>query len=55
MASLLMGVITLNAIRVISGVSSSLSSMGNVGLILGIIIFVVGLLILRINSQFPKS
>jgi len=40
MASLLMGVITLNSIRVISGVSSSLSSMGNIGLILGIIILI---------------
>jgi hypothetical protein len=37
MAALLMGIITLNSIRVIAGTSSKLSSMGNVGLVLGII------------------
>ena len=40
MAAILMGVIVLNSLRVISGVSSSLSSMGNVALILGIVILI---------------
>jgi hypothetical protein len=38
MCSLLMGVIFLNSIRVVVGTSTSLSSMGNIGLILGIIV-----------------
>jgi hypothetical protein len=37
-AALMMGVITLNSIRIISGVSNNLYSMGNVGFILGIVI-----------------
>jgi hypothetical protein len=38
MASLLMGIITLNSIRVIASASTSLSQMGNIGLILGIFV-----------------
>ena len=38
MGALMMGVITLNSIRILSGTSSNLYSMGNIGLILGMII-----------------
>jgi hypothetical protein len=38
MAALLMGIITLNSIRVIASASTSLSQMGNTGLILGIFV-----------------
>ena len=38
MMSIIMGVITLNSIRIIMGSSNSLSSMGNSGLILGIVV-----------------
>lgn len=40
MAALLMGIITLNSIRIISGASDKLSSMGNIGLILGIVVLI---------------
>jgi hypothetical protein len=36
--ALLMGVITLNSIRIIAGTSNSLNTMGNIGLIVGIVI-----------------
>jgi len=38
MSSLMMGAITLNSIRILSGSSSNLYSMGNIGLLLGITI-----------------
>ncbi len=49
MAALLMGIITLNSIRLISGSSTSLNSMGDIGLILGIIILAFMFLFILIN------
>jgi len=48
MGSLLMGTIVLNSIRIISGASESLTSMGNVGLLFGIIILMFMFLYLMI-------
>lgn len=49
MAALFIGIILLNSIRIIAGSSSSLSSMGNIGLIAGIIILVFMFLFILIN------
>jgi hypothetical protein len=49
MCSMLMGVILLNSIRIIIGTSTSLSSMGSMALILGIVILSVMFLYTMIN------
>jgi hypothetical protein len=48
MGSLLMGVVALNSIRIISGASESLTSMGNIGLLFGIVILMFMFLYLMI-------
>jgi hypothetical protein len=48
MGSLLMGVVVLNSIRIISGASNSLTSMGNIGLLFGIVILMFMFLYLMI-------
>jgi len=49
MFALLLGAITLNSVRLLSGSSTTLNSMGNIGLILGIIILLFMFLFLLIN------
>ena len=47
--ALIMGIITLNSIRIIAGNSESLTSMGNSGLIIGIVILIFAVVWMLIN------